>query len=98
MKSNCKIKVIGLRPGEKLNEILCPNDEARLTYEYKNFYIIFPAIIFNKLSLNNLKNYKYNGIKGKKVSNIFEYSSNSNKKFLNKREIQILLNKVNVSL
>ena len=40
-------------------------DEARLAYEYKNFYIIFPAIIFNKLSLNNLKNYKYNGIKGK---------------------------------
>ncbi len=98
MKNSCKIKIIGMRPGEKLHEVLCPHDESRLTYEYKNFYIIFPAIIFNKLSLNNLKNYKYNGIKGKRVNNNFEYSSDSNKKFLNNSEIKSLLKKINVSL
>ena len=39
MKNSCKIKIIGMRPGEKLHEVLCPHDESRLTYEYKNFYV-----------------------------------------------------------
>lgn len=98
MSQNPKIKIIGLRPGEKMHETLCPVDESRQTYEYKNFYIIFPSITFNKLSLNNLHKYKYNGKKGKKVKVGFEYSSDKNKKFLNKEEIKNLLTKINVSI
>ena len=43
MKSNAKIKTVGLRPGEKIYEIMCPKDEAHNTLEYKNYYLINPV-------------------------------------------------------
>ncbi len=38
----CKTKIAGIRPGEKLHEVLIPKDEMRRTLEYKNIYIVCP--------------------------------------------------------
>ena len=37
-----KYHIIGIRPGEKLHEVLCPEDSARDTIEFKNYYMIRP--------------------------------------------------------
>ena len=89
LSKNAKIKVIGLKPGEKLSETLCPSDESYLTVEYKNFYLIMPTIetkIKKKLYFK-LKN----GEKGKLVKKGFEYNSAIEPK-LSVRQISNLLN------
>ena len=89
LSKNAKIKVIGLKPGEKLSETLCPSDESYLTIEYKKFYLIMPTIetkIKKKLYFK-LKN----GEKGKLVKNGFEYNSAIEPK-LSVRQISNLLN------
>ena len=84
MNSKAKIKVIGIRPGEKLHETMCPQDDAHLTLEFKDHFVIKPTIIFTK-SIS----YKTNkiGEKGKLVKKEFEYNSRINKKFLTSKEI-----------
>jgi len=42
----CNIKVIGIRPGEKLHEVMIPRDEARKTIEFSHHYIIQPDFWF----------------------------------------------------
>lgn len=39
---NCEFKVIGIRPGEKLHEVLVTSEEARHTKEYDDYYLILP--------------------------------------------------------
>ena len=70
MDPKAKIKIIGIRPGEKIHEVLCPKDEAHLTIEFKDHYIIKPTIgleIKNNFNVNKL------GEKGKNVHNNFEF-------------------------
>lgn len=73
LKPDIKIKIIGIKPGEKLYEVLCPKDESSQIIEFKKFYIIVPTID------TNFKREKYftqkNGEKGKPVKKDFEYSS-----------------------
>lgn len=84
---NNKIKIIGLRPGEKIHEILCSNENYNDVYEFKKFFVIKPSIQFNKLKTN----YKiYNKEIGKKVPYNFEYSSGKNNRFLSLKEIKKL--------
>ena len=87
--SRKKIKIIGIRPGEKLHEILCPRDDSRLTLEFKNHFIIIPSINLNhsikKFIVNNRKE------KGKFVKSDFEYHSGTNINFLNVNQIKKLL-------
>ncbi len=82
-----KIKIIGVRPGEKIHEILCPKDEAHLTIEFKDYYMIKPSI---GLEIQN--NYLVNATneKGKKVDKNFEFSS-SNTEQLNIKQIKDIL-------
>jgi len=86
-----KIKVVGIRPGEKIHELMCPNESSHVTLEFKDHYVICP------LSLDSfgVKNYLVNkiGEKGKKVPTGFEYSSNKNK-FLSVSEIRNLNKKI----
>ena len=83
---NKKIKFIGIKPGEKLHEIMCPRDSSHLTYEFKKYYLIKPDIIFFSSSKNHEKNLL--GEVGKKVKPNFEYSSNKNSHFLSLKEIK----------
>jgi UDP-N-acetylglucosamine 4,6-dehydratase len=88
MSNKSKKKIIGLRPGEKIHEVLISKDETNV-YEYKNFYVIAPSIIMDKS-----KNYKsYFMEKGRQLKIDFEYSSNLNSKFLNKTNLKKYIKK-----
>ncbi|CAB1061333.1 UDP-N-acetylglucosamine 4,6-dehydratase (inverting) (EC [Olavius sp. associated proteobacterium Delta 1] len=66
----CKTEIVGIRPGEKLHEVMIPRDEAQNTLEYENFYLIKPAFKFFK------RRFCEDG--GKKVAEDFEYNSGTN--------------------
>ena len=76
---------IGIRPGEKLHEIMCPKDDSHLTIEFKDHFVISPSITFQEgnsdFSVNSV------GEKGKFVQQGFEYDSGKNPHFLNIQEI-----------
>ncbi|MFA5181803.1 MAG: UDP-N-acetylglucosamine 4,6-dehydratase (inverting) [Syntrophales bacterium] len=66
----CKTDIIGIRPGEKLHEVMIPCDDARKSLEYDNHYIIQPDFAYwTRRFINN---------GGQPVSPDFEYSSDRN--------------------
>jgi UDP-N-acetylglucosamine 4,6-dehydratase len=83
-----KIKVVGIRPGEKIFEELLSENESRNTIEEKNCYIILPSFENNDLKENQYKKY-YNSLN--KVKKIFSYNSRDNISFLNILEIKKLI-------
>ena len=89
LDKNIKYHIIGARPGEKLHEVLCPEDSARDTIEFKNYFLIRPSIDFTKGKTNNYKINKKNE-KGKIVKSNFFYSSDTNPHFLNIKELKKL--------
>ena len=80
--------IVGIRPGEKLHETMCPADDSHLTLEFLDHYVIQPCINFNKP-----KDYSQNklGETGKPVDRGFEYSSGTNPHFLTIEELQKLV-------
>ena len=84
MAPNLPHKIIGIRPGEKLHEVMCPSDDSHLTLEFEDHFVIKPAIQFSvsaDFSVNNL------GEIGKDVEQGFEYNSGTNLRFLTIEEI-----------
>ena len=82
-----KFKIIGIRPGEKIHETLCPSESSKDTIEFKNYYVIRPSTDFSRnQSQNYFKN--KNGEKGKKVKDNFIYSSDRNPNFLSIPQIK----------
>ena len=76
-------KIIGIRPGEKLHEIMCPADDSHLTLEFDDHFVIQPSIQFSHISdfaVNRL------GEKGKPVKQGFEYNSGNNTEWLTKEQ------------
>jgi UDP-N-acetylglucosamine 4,6-dehydratase len=80
--------VVGIRPGEKLHEVMCPADDAYHTFEYGDHFVIAPSIQFssrsNDFTINALNE---NGIV---VEQGFEYNSLNNGDFLTIAKIQEL--------
>jgi UDP-N-acetylglucosamine 4,6-dehydratase/5-epimerase len=88
MDPNKKQKIIGIRSGEKLGEIMFSLEDSRLAIEFKDHFVIHPFINKSNKSNPYLKNnMREVGIKIKKD---FEYSSSTNKHFLNLRQIKSL--------
>lgn len=81
-------KIIGIRPGEKLHEVLCPLDTSHSTLEFEKYFIIRPEIKFFKKEENYLIN-KF-GEKGNIMKNS-EYNSENNSHFLSVEEIKSYL-------
>ncbi|MEW6165103.1 MAG: UDP-N-acetylglucosamine 4,6-dehydratase (inverting) [Pseudomonadota bacterium] len=77
-------KIIGIRPGEKLHEIMCPADDSHLTLEFADHFVIKPTIQFSgrvDFMVNRL------GEGGRMVEQGFEYHSGRNPHFLGIEEI-----------
>jgi UDP-N-acetylglucosamine 4,6-dehydratase len=87
MAPELPIKVIGIRPGEKLHEIMCPVDNAHQTIEFSDHYVICPAITF--ISESNYK-INANGESAQSVKLDFEYSSGTNPHFLSLPQLKEL--------
>lgn len=79
------IEVIGIRPGEKLHEIMCPADDSHLTLEFEDHFVIRPTIKFHREDVDYTRN-AINEV-GKPVKQGFEYNSGTNPHFLPPEEI-----------
>lgn len=85
---NLAQKIIGIRPGEKLHEVMVPKDDSHLCVEFDSFFTIMPTINFQ-----TPQNYLItaNNEKGRKIEEEFEYSSDKNSWWLNEKEILELI-------
>lgn len=89
MAPNFDQKFTGIRPGEKLHEVMCPLDDSHLTLEFPQYYVIKPAIkywhvddeIFSRNAIGEISI---------PVSENFEYSSGTNLSFMTVEEIRNL--------
>jgi len=89
INKDAKIKVVGIRPGEKLHEEMITSSDSLNTVEASDFYAILP---YDRFLNWNLKKYiSKNKVKFKKCKEGFVYSSNKNKNFLTEKQIQKLL-------
>lgn len=73
------MKVVGIRPGEKLHEVMCPADDSHLTLEFNDHFVIKPTI-----SMGFNADYAVNRLneKGKPVADGFVYESGGNPVYL----------------
>lgn len=84
MAPNLPHKIIGIRPGEKLHEIMCPADDSHLTLEFSDHFVIKPTIQFTgyaDFAVSKL------GETGRPVAQGFEFNSGKNPHFLSIEEI-----------
>ena len=79
----CKTEIVGIRPGEKLHEVMIPIDDARNTVEYDTHYIIKPAFRYfeRRFCENDCKS----------VADDFEYNSGTNSWWLTPDELKRII-------
>ena len=78
-----KIRIIGIRPGEKIHEEMITMHDSPNSIECKNFYVIYPNEQLKKSGLLRLK--------GKACLTNYRYSSDQNKEFLNVSKLKSLI-------
>lgn len=78
-------KIMGIRPGEKLHEVMCPGEICYSTFEFADHFVIAPAIKFSSRS----NDFTVNALNetGKPVPEGYEYDSQNNPNFLSIDEI-----------
>lgn len=81
-----RTEIVGIRPGEKIHEVMIPKDESRKTLEFDTHYIIRPDFRFFE------RRYKNNG--GRPVPEDFEYSSGTNTWWLTTEELRAMIKNV----
>jgi len=85
---NAQKEIIGIRPGEKLHEVLLTSDESRHSIELDNYFLIFPEFenIFNQN--------KYINSYLKKLPDGFNFTSDTNSKWLTKENLIEIVNNI----
>jgi len=79
---NCKFKIIGVRLGEKLHEVLVSADDTRYTFEKTDRYIICPDVLFSRKAK----------IAGKRLPDTFcGYTSDTNDNWLSAKDLRKLI-------
>ncbi len=78
-------EIIGIRPGEKIHEVMISEEDAMNTYEYEWYYKILPTLKKWCMDKNRIKN-------GKKVNRGFVYSSGDNQKWMSVEQLKEFLN------
>ena len=81
---NASQKIIGIRPGEKIHEVMISKEDSRSTYEYEKYYKILPT-------LNDWHNDQRRIKDGLKVEEDFVYSSDSNEEWMTIEQLQRFL-------
>jgi len=81
---NCKIKIIGIRPGEKLHEVLISADEARKTKIVNGLYVVLNQYVEKGKVHNKYKKFA-------SVPEDFIYCSNENEKWVTTKELKSML-------
>lgn len=79
----CNTKIVGIRPGEKLHEIMVPKDDARNTVEFEDYYVI-------KSPFRNFGR-RFNNHNCKPVPDGFEYNSGNNTQWLTIEQLQEMI-------
>jgi len=79
---NCAVETIGIRPGEKLHEVLISEDEVRQTLELDDMFVVRPAHPWWKTE---------NWVNGRALPEGFRYASNSNKQWLTIAELKKMI-------
>jgi UDP-N-acetylglucosamine 4,6-dehydratase len=79
-------RIVGIRPGEKLHEVMCPADDSHLTIEFEDHYVICPSIKFYDKDID----FRTDGLgeAGRPVEQGYEYNSGNNPHFLSVEEIR----------
>ena len=88
MLPGCKINEIGIRPGEKLHEIMVTPEDSADTYEYDKHFIVYPQMKFTDAQMTEPT--------GKRVADGFSYSSGNNTEWLSVEDIRELLKGVDL--
>ncbi|QQZ43637.1 UDP-N-acetylglucosamine 4,6-dehydratase (inverting) [Pseudomonas sp. SK3(2021)] len=85
MAQNLPHRQVGIRPGEKLHELMVPLDDARMTLEFADHYTIQPSIRFTNVNVD----FAVDGLgeRGRPVGEQFEYRSDTNPHFLSVGQI-----------
>ena len=86
MAPELPMRIVGIRPGEKLHEIMCPADDSHLTLEFDDHFVIRPTIRFFHSEMDYAANRL--GETGRGVPQGFEYNSGNNAHFLTVPEIR----------
>ncbi len=89
---NCKLSEIGIRAGEKLHEVMVPEDDARHTHEYDTYFCIYPEH-YDWLELQDLREERKDPL-----PDGFRYSSDINTCWLTETEMRELLKKQGFSI
>ena len=89
MLPGCTIKETGIRPGEKLHEIMVTTEDSYTTYEYDKHFIVYPQMTWNNKQQPDLS--------GRKVEEGFSYSSGTNTEWLSVEDIRELLKGVELA-
>ncbi|MDF1795445.1 MAG: UDP-N-acetylglucosamine 4,6-dehydratase (inverting) [Coxiellaceae bacterium] len=85
---NIQLNYVGIRPGEKLHETMCPKDDCHLTLEFPDHFVIQPTIL-----LPHSSHYTENNLNelGRLVPVDFEYRSDNNTDWLSTEDLNRLL-------
>lgn len=82
----CKQQVIGIRPGEKIHEVMIGEDDSKDAIEYEKFFVVTP--------ISDYKNKKFGKGLRKEITERFSYTSGNNTQWMSVEELKKLVENI----